>query len=104
MGAHLRWSWCCWGSSPGPFDAGDLFGVSPAQGLLCASPMLINGLLFSAAHRRRHIETWGWLWLLGVSLRFFLNAMMAMSHLQGASVFASFLFLFTTAFRRAAAA
>lgn len=80
--------------------ASALFGISPSMGLLCASPMLLNGLLFSSAHRqRRHIGTWGWLWLLvGVStLHFFLAAMMAMSKLQGASVIAS-LFLFTTAF------
>ncbi|WP_141324694.1 sensor histidine kinase [Myxococcus sp. AB025B] len=76
------------------------FGIPFAQGLLCAAPMLVSGLLFSAVHRRRsHIETWGWVWLvLGVtSLHFFLAALMAMSELQGATVIAS-LFLFTTAF------
>ncbi|NTX05749.1 HAMP domain-containing sensor histidine kinase [Myxococcus sp. CA040A] len=80
--------------------ASTLFGISFVDGLLCAAPMLVSGLLFSAVHRkRRHIETWGWLWLLlGVtSLHFFLAALMAMSELQGATVITS-LFLFTTAF------
>ncbi|WP_164010987.1 sensor histidine kinase [Pyxidicoccus trucidator] len=76
------------------------FGIPFGVGLLCAVPMLANGLLFSAVHQRRQrIEPWGWLWLVfGVAaMHFFLAALMALSSLPGAAVVAS-LFLFTTAF------
>jgi C4-dicarboxylate-specific signal transduction histidine kinase len=76
------------------------FGIPFGTGLLCAAPMLLNGLLFSAVHRhRRRIEPWGWVWLvLGTAaLHFFVAALMALSALPGATVLAS-LFLFTAAF------
>lgn len=76
------------------------FGISFGTALLCAAPMLANGLLFSIVHRRRRrIEPWGWLWLVfGVAaVHFFVASLMALSALPGAAVIAS-LFLFTTAF------
>ncbi|MCE9668609.1 ATP-binding protein [Myxococcus stipitatus] len=77
-----------------------VFGVPFGLGLACAAPMLGSGLAFSLLHRgRRHLETWGWVWLvLGVTaLHFFLASLMALSELQGATLIASLL-LFTTAF------
>ncbi|NMO15296.1 HAMP domain-containing histidine kinase [Pyxidicoccus fallax] len=76
------------------------FGIPFGIGLLCATPMLVTGLLFSVVHRRRQrIEPWGWLWLaFGVAaMHFFVAALMALSALPGATVIASLL-LFTTAF------
>lgn len=76
------------------------FGIPFTTGLLCAVPMLANGLLFSAVHRRRQrIEPWGWLWLAAgiTALHFFVAALMALSALPGATVIAS-LVLFTAAF------
>ncbi|MFP2933843.1 sensor histidine kinase [Pyxidicoccus sp. 3LG] len=76
------------------------FGIPFTAGLLCAVPMLANGLLFSTVHRRRRrIEPWGWMWLaFGVaSMHFFVASLMALSALPGASVIAS-LFLFTVTF------
>jgi signal transduction histidine kinase len=76
------------------------FGIPFGTGLLCAAPVLGNGLLFSAVHRkRRRIETWGWVWLLfGIAaMHFFLAALMALSQPQGATVIGA-LFLFTAAF------
>jgi two-component system C4-dicarboxylate transport sensor histidine kinase DctB len=80
--------------------ARQFFGIPFGTGLLCAAPMLVNGLFFSVVHRRRQrIEPWGWLWMVfGIAaVHFFVAALMALSALPGATVIAS-LFLFTTAF------
>lgn len=80
--------------------AGHFFSISFGTGLLCAAPVLGNGLLFSAVHRkRRRLETWGWVWLtFGIAaMHFFLAALMALAALPGATVIGALL-LFTTAF------